>query len=230
MPALLTWKDMSMKCIIVGAGEFSGLTDEYGDEIVIGGDDLLIGADGGYDALINMNLTPDIVVGDFDSREGKVPDVSGKTELVELKVQKNDTDLGHAVELGFERGYKDFLLFGASGGRLSHTEANIRIMRGIVERGGSAVLYGKDSVLRVFKDSRIDYSEKNRGMLSLFSLTEVSEGVTIRGLEYPLTDYTMSYTDPIGVSNMFTGEKGYIEVRKGVLLAINEFREREAGL
>lgn len=219
-----------MKCIVVGAGDFNGLKNEYGEDITPGAADLLIAADGGYDALTKLNLTPDIVVGDFDSRDGKVPDVSGKTELVELKVQKNDTDLGHAVELGIERGYRDFLLFGASGGRLSHTEANIRIMRGIVERGGSAVLYGKDSNLRVFKDSRTDYSEKDRGMLSMFSLTETSEGVTIRGLKYLLTDYTLSFTDPVGVSNMFTGEKGYIEVRKGVLLVINEYREREAGL
>lgn len=221
---------MSSKCIVVGAGDFAGLKNEYGEDITPGAADLLIAADGGYDFCLELGLTPDIVVGDFDSREGKVPKVSGNTELVELKVEKNDTDLGHAVEVGHKRGYRDFLLFGASGGRLSHTEANIRIMRGIVERGGSAVLYGKDSNLRVFKDSRINYSEEDRGMLSLFSLTEVSEGVTIRGLKYPLNNYTMSFTDPIGVSNMFTGKKGYIEVRKGVLLAINEYREREAGL
>lgn len=221
---------MPGKCIVVGAGDFNGLKNEYGEVISPGSSDLLIAADGGYDALMELDLTPDIVVGDFDSRGGKVPGVTGKTLLVELKVQKNDTDLGHAVEMGFEKGYRDFLLFGASGGRLSHTEANIRIMRGIVERGGSAILYGKDSNIRIFKDGRIDYSEKDRGMLSLFSLSEISEGVTIRGLKYSLTDYTMSFTDPIGVSNMFTGEKGYIEVRKGVLLAINEYREREAGL
>ncbi len=221
---------MSSKCIVVGAGDFNGLKNEYGEVISPGSSDLLIAADGGYDALMELDLTPDIVVGDFDSREGKSPDSKPGMEVVELCVQKNDTDLGHAVEMGFEKGYRDFLLFGASGGRLSHTEANIRIMRGIVERGGSAVLYGKDSNIRVFKDDRIDYSEKDRGMLSMFSLSEISEGVTIRGLKYSLTDYTMSFTDPIGVSNMFTGEKGYIEVRKGVLLAINEYREREAGL
>ena len=221
---------MNGKCIIIGAGDFNGLKNEYGEDITPGATDLLIAADGGYDFYLEIGLPPDIVVGDFDSREGQVPAVSVKTELIELKVEKNDTDLGHAVEVGLERGYRDFLLFGASGGRLSHTEANIRIMRGIVERGGSVVLYGKDSNLRVFKDSRTDYSEKDRGMLSLFSLTDISEGVTIRGLKYPLNNYTMSFADPIGVSNMFMGEKGYIEVRKGVLLAINEYREREAGL
>ena len=77
---------MNGKCIIIGAGDFNGLKNEYGEDITPGAADLLIAADGGYDAVLEIGLTPDIVVGDFDSREGKVPKVSGSTELVELKV------------------------------------------------------------------------------------------------------------------------------------------------
>ena len=76
---------MPGKCIVVGAGDFNGLKNEYGKVISPGSSDLLIAADGGYDALMELDLTPDIVVGDFDSRGGKVPGVTGKTLLVEKR-------------------------------------------------------------------------------------------------------------------------------------------------
>ena len=78
-------------CYVVGAGDFHprGLTPGPGD--------LVIAADGGFAALKGLGLTPDLVVGDFDSL-GHVPD---HPHVVTLPVEKDDTDMQSALALGW---------------------------------------------------------------------------------------------------------------------------------
>ncbi|MBQ9247282.1 MAG: thiamine diphosphokinase, partial [Ruminococcus sp.] len=82
------------RCFIFGALPVSSLTEtpEKGDYI--------IAADKGYDVALSLGLTPDLVVGDFDSL-GSAPDAEN---VVRLQVRNDDTDVGHAVGMGFERG------------------------------------------------------------------------------------------------------------------------------
>ena len=79
------------RCFIFGALSVGELSERPQKE------DMVIAADKGYDVALSLGLTPDLVVGDFDSRK-EAPKVEN---LVRLQVRKDDTDVGHAVELGF---------------------------------------------------------------------------------------------------------------------------------
>ena len=206
------------KCVVVGAGDFFGLLirPEEGD--------LIIAADGGYDHLKREKITPDIVVGDFDSRDGNIPD---HPNVILLDVQKDDTDIAHAVGIGFERGYRDFRIYGGTGGRESHTIANIQMLTGLAEKGARAWLYGRDSEMTVIHNDTLVLPETAEGMVSVFSLSDRSEGVDILGMKYSMQDGVMTNNTALGVSNMLVGKEAHISVKNGTLLIIHESHERE---
>ena len=206
------------KCFVVGAGDFFGLLirPEAGD--------LIIAADGGYDHLKREKIEPDIVVGDFDSRDGNIPD---HPNVIMLDVQKDDTDIAHAVGIGLERGYRDFRIFGGTGGRESHTIANIQMLTGLAKKGAHAWLYGRDSVITVIHNDSLMFSEVTEGMVSVFSLSDRAEGVDILGMKYTMQDGILTNDTALGVSNMLIGKEAHISVKKGTLLIIHERHERE---
>lgn len=79
-------------------------------------------ADGGYETARRLGLKPGLLIGDLDScTEDFPPDI----EAVRLPVHKDDTDMMYSLKECLGRGYRDFLLLGATGGRLDHTVANL---------------------------------------------------------------------------------------------------------
>lgn len=198
------------RCFIFGALPVSCLSQKPAQG------DLIIAADKGYDVALSLGLSPDITVGDFDSR-GEAPDVEN---LVRLEVRKDDTDVGHAVELGFERGYTDFVVCGAVGGLLDHTLANIVIAQDIAARGGRALFIGEEYSFIVLHNSAVEFLKRDSGRISVFALSDVARGVTIRGLSYPVEDIDLPRTSHLGVSNAFIGEPSRISVADGDLLVV----------
>ena len=198
------------RCFIFGALKVSRLP------IKPASGDFIIAADQGYDNMLSLGLVPDLVVGDFDSL-GKIPD---RENVITLPVRKDMTDVGYAVEKGFERGCREFILYGAVGGALDHTFANVAIAHDIARRGARALLIGEEYSFTVLHDSSITFHARQSGRISVFALGGLAEGVTIRGLSYEVEDFDVACTDHIGVSNAFIGKEAEISVRKGDLLVV----------
>jgi len=199
-------------CYVVGAGEF-------GDGIFAPlKEDLVIACDGGYAHLAGRGIRMDIVAGDFDSL-GYLPE---HPHVVQLKPEKDDTDTGWAVKEGWRRGYREFVIYGGTGGRISHTVANIQLLSDIAARGGSGLMVGTGAWYRVICNGEISFNAKETGFLSVFCLGDRAEGVFERGLKYTLTDAVLTGTCPVGVSNEFIGRESCVLVRNGMLLLIGE--------
>lgn len=203
-----------MNCIIVGAGDFNGFVSPVDRD-----KDFIIAADGGYNYLKNAGIKPHVWIGDGDSL-GEAVDDTAADFIYKLPCEKDDTDVLAAVKLALEKGAKSIHLYGVLGGRIDHTMANIKIMSYLSDQGVVAFAYDNNSMMTVLKDAGIPFDKNASGILSVFSLTDVSYGVTIRGLKYALEDDVLYETDSIGVSNEFIGNDGYIEVKKGKLLVI----------
>ena len=193
-------------CYIFGAAE--GKPDSFKRNK----DDLIIAADGGYKTVMSYNITPDIILGDFDSL-GYVPEFSGK--IIKHPVKKDDTDTLLAVKTGLELGFKRFIIYGGTGKRLDHTLANISTLAFVSSKGGSAYLCGDGFVITVIKDGEINFKSTATGNLSVFSCGDKSVGVCEKGLLYELSDAEISFDFPLGVSNEFIGKDATISVKKG---------------
>ncbi len=196
-------------CHIVGAGESGGARIEPREG------DWVIAADAGYAELARQGIKADLVVGDFDSL-GEAP--AGENVVLH-PAMKDDTDTLLAVKIGLERGFLDFRLYGALGGRLDHTLANIQTLRYIAARGARGAIVG-DVCLAAVKDGELRFRADAAGVISVFCLGEPARGVDLEGLLYPLTDATVTPDFPIGVSNEFTGMPARVRVREGCLIVV----------
>lgn len=208
-------------CIIVCAGRFSG------DRIGRGENDLLVAADNGLTYLAGQNLVPDLVIGDYDSLEERGRKILAKMQaahpdqVITLPVEKDDTDTLAAVREGFRRGYQRFVLYGALGGRLDHTMANLQTLNFIRDAGGTGEI--RDGDLRVFliRNETVEIPEGPEGNFALFAVDPEIHGVTERGMKYETDGVTISNAFPIGCSNhIFPGKKASVTVEDGTALAM----------
>ncbi len=199
---------MTKVCCIFGAGDFNGLNEAVPDNAFV------VAADAGLEAARSCGIEPDLVIGDFDSL-GYMPKAAN---VKKLPVEKDATDMAEAVGAGLERGCSEFRLYGATGGRLDHTLANIQLIAHLSKIGKEVFIYGNGFFLTAITARGIRISGKVGNTVSVFSLTERSDGVTLRGLKYPLENYTLLNTVALGVSNEFSEENAEISVGDGTLL------------
>lgn len=222
------------KCVIIAAGDFPGV------EIPVGEGDLVIACDAGVMHARRLGIYPDLIVGDFDSAKERggdllefISEVAQKDpdRVIQLDVKKDDTDTLKAVRIGLSRGYSTFMLYGMLGGRrFDHSFANIQTLLFIKHHGGRAYILGKDGMMLVAENETIKFHRGNTGMLSVFSLSEVSKGVTLKGLMYTLEDATLTNDFPLGVSNEFLiDEEAEVTVAEGTLLITVFFGDENSG-
>lgn len=196
-------------CYIIGAGKLPLLYIRNENAFVIA-------ADGGLRQ--TNGIRPDIVVGDFDSL-GYIPD---NENTVVLPVEKDVTDMKYAVDTGIRNGCDTFLLYGGTGGRPDHTFANYALLCELAEKGKSGYLIGDGFVATAIKDGSLKLSLKAEGTVSVFAAGDRAEGVSITGLKYTLSDHTLEFSVPLGVSNSFIGEQARVGVQNGTLLIMWE--------
>lgn len=181
--------------------------------------DYVIAADKGLDNLKKIGIKPDVIIGDFDSL-GFVP--SGEN-IKRLPTEKDDTDVGFAVNYAFELGYKEFVIYGAIGGLLDHTVANLQLSAYISSKGGKSVFVGENIFVTSITNDTLKILN-GKGRLSVFALSDKAEGVFLSGLKYPLENAVIENTFPIGVSNEFTDKSAKITVKNGTLLIVSQSR------
>lgn len=200
-------------CYIVGAGSFEKL-DSLPQE-----GDLVIAADGGYAYLRQLGIQPNVLLGDFDSLK-YVPE---HDHILRHSPIKDDTDMALAAFYAQEKGYRLFYLYGGLGGkRLDHTMANFQLLTGLSRAGMKAYLIGENNIVTAITGEWISFAKEAEGMISVFSMTDVSAGIWEKGLKYTLNDATLKNDKVLGVSNEFIGEESSISVQEGTLLVMWE--------
>ncbi len=186
--------------------------------------DTVIAADKGLLRLEEIGVSPDLIIGDFDSL-GYIPQGENITRL---PVEKDDTDVGFAVKTALGEGCKEFFVYGALGGELDHTVANLQLAAMIAKNGAIPFFFGEDTAVTAVCCGSARFAPRCGGRLSVFCIGETAVGVTVKGAKYTLSDGQLSPSFPLGVSNEFTGEPAVISVKNGTLLIT--FQPRKAGL
>lgn len=180
--------------------------------------DYVIAADRGYDSLMAYGVTPDLVVGDFDSL-GYTPT---HPNLIQLPVEKDDTDVVFALRQGLDLGYRRFVLLGGVGGRLEHTLGNLQILDWLTTQGAQGFLAGEKTVATALRNGTLTFPSTMAGYLSIFCNSGTAHGVTLTGLKFPLDHDTLLSSFPIGVSNQFLNQEACVSVEDGSLLLLWE--------
>lgn len=211
------------RCVIITTYQSALLKESFD----FAEDDYVICADGGYSHARVEGIDPDIVLGDFDSigldyieTDLKNSGLDSRCRIIRVPAEKDDTDTLICLKYGIELGFEEFFILGGLGGRLDHTLANLQTMSYAVDQ--QKTVWFLDGKNRATLRSPGALTIKNPGdfLISLFAFSESCEGVTIRGVKYPLDHYLMNNSFPIGVSNEFAGEEAEISHTAGKLLII----------
>jgi len=189
-------------------------------------DDFIICADGGYTHARAEGVVPDAVIGDSDSVDFDkvVNDLQccGLTgcRTIRVATEKDDTDTMICLKYGMDQGFQDFFILGGLGGRLDHTMANLQTMVYAVDHQRNIWILDGSNKATLRNPGSITIQRQSGYKLSLFAFGERCEGVTIRGVKYPLTGHLLKNDFPLGVSNEFLEDHAEISHDSGKLLII----------
>lgn len=218
-------EEKSGKCIVIGAGDLT-----LGN-IAVGEEDFVIAVDGGLGYCGVLEVEPDLLIGDFDSvseeeekavrlLEQEIPD-----RVIRLAREKDDTDMLAALKEGLARGYRQFHIYAGTGGRFDHTLANIQCLLYLKKRDAVGYLIDGTGMMLVICGETVHFRKNLEGTLSLFSLGEKANGVTISGMKYELENAVLTNDFPIGISNEFIGEEAMISVEEGELVCMISYAQ-----
>ena len=176
----------------------------------------IIAADSGYDTAKRLGITPDVVLGDFDSTLYREELLSSGYEPCPR--DKDDTDAAMAIKASGD----DFDLIGGGEGRIDHTLSLLVAFRTIAF---PRVWYMRSDTL-VSVSSHISFKAPVNTDVSIIPLT--SSVVTTSGLFWDIKDVRLSDTF-ISQSNRVMNEEVSIDVSDTVFLRFfpEEFRNVE---
>ena len=201
------------RCVIMSAAP---VMNTRGLRQLVEEGDYIICADGGVKLAQRLGITPNLILGDFDSLD-QVPDIA---PVFTYEREKDDTDTMLAIKQGIAEGCDYFLLLGGLGGALDHTYANIQALCYLCRHGCQGYLMNADNIATIVENTTVEVERKEGFKLSLFSYSDTCEGVTLRGVKYPLTDAVLTQGFPLGARNEILEAKARITVKNGALLII----------
>lgn len=178
-------------------------------------EDLRIAADSGYKLMEALGIPPHLVIGDFDSAERPK---SGS--VISFPVEKDDTDLMLAVREGLARGCTQFLIYGATGGRLDHTVASLQTLAFLGDhKAHGTIISDTERVELLYPGSHRLRAMKGYS-LSLLAYSETVTDLSISGAKYSCHGITIDNAFPLGVSNEIVSEEAAVSFASGVILCI----------
>lgn len=208
-------KALKYKRVIIFGGSVTQINPEVCNEIC--DTDFIICADAGYKFAFANNLKPNLILGDFDSAPYPT---DADCEIIKLPTHKSQTDLQFAVEWAIKAGYEDFILSGVTGGRLDHTLATLSTLNYLSDKAKNFFVWDLNNKIYIIKDFAEIKKPDYDCYFSVFSLTESSGGVFIKGAEYPLENTTLVNSFPLGVSNEFKDSTVEIGLKFGKLIVM----------
>jgi thiamine pyrophosphokinase len=214
------------RAVIIGASP-----TVRGAEMILPGDFVAV-CDGGLEFALDRGIKFQLLVGDFDSYKGKIPEpgrgVDNDFELIRLPAEKDDTDIGFAAKTLLDRGFRDLLILGGTGGRLDHTLGNLCVAASVAALGGLCVLAGDlpGESLYVFRDRTVDFEPSGGAFLSIFPWGNEEAVVTAEGFKYPLLHGRIAASTTLGVSNEFAvspgsrSPKAFVAAESGTVVVV----------
>lgn len=179
--------------------------------------DTLLCADGGYVKAKAFGLSPDMVLGDFDSVD--ILSIVGCATR-RVPAEKDETDTFLCLQEGMGRGYTQFLIIGGLGGRSDHTLANIQLMAWGLERNLQIRCVSALEEAFMLAPGEHEIAKVENAYLSFFAHTEAVTGLKLKGVQYPLDGITLDNRYALCVSNRFAGPFAEVSFLTGTLLCI----------
>ena len=184
-------------------------------------DDMLIGVDKGCNTFYEYNITPHLILGDFDSAKKEYIEEfikrGVKSEKHNPEKDYTDTHLGYIKAK--ENGADEIIMFGVTGTRLDHTLANLGIL--FMALKDKIKLEIIDDNNRIFLiDKKTTFKGQEGQIISFHALSNVVKNINIMGAKYSLKNYDMTLLEPRAICNEFLDKDITISFDEGIIMVI----------
>ena len=188
----------------------------YGQNIIAG--------DRGLEALYQLKIIPNHVVGDFDSVSPEILEFYKKQSQIifhKFNAEKDNTDTDIALQLAIRLKSSKITIMGALGKRMDHAIANIHILKDALEANIPCQMIDEyNRIYLINKEMTLEKEKVYGKYVSLIPLTSIVEGLSLTGFKYPLKDYTLPIGTSLGISNEIIGDTAHIQMKNGILIVI----------
>lgn len=213
----LTLHVFIMRTLIFANGELDHLP------IKIQPDDFIIAADGGARHCLQLGLTPNVIIGDFDSltAEELTSLETAGARLIRHPARKDETDLELALLQAIELGASEVVILGALGARWDMSLANLLLLtHPNLRHPHVRVLDGHQEITLLRGGERIELRGQPGDTLSIIPLRGDARGITTQGLEYPLDRGSLLFGATRGISNVLLHQIASVTLEDGLLLCV----------
>ena len=201
----------------------NGDVPEYGRAArLLDAHDVIVCADGGTRHAVALGLSPQVIIGDMDSipESGRPGLGSGDTRIIQHPRDKDETDLELALAHSLSYKPHEILVVGALGGRLDQTLGNLALLAGRSFQGIDVRL-DDGTEAAFFCSSRREVQGAQGDLVSLLPWGGDADGVTTRGLRWPLHAETLYSNRTRGLSNELVAESAEVTLESGLLLVVH---------
>ena len=144
-----------------------------------------------------------------------------KPVILQFQPEKDETDTEIAIRTAISQGCTTIHIMGATGTRVDHMMGNIHLLGMAMEQGVDCMLLDPHNRIRMINRGLVLKKEEQYGnYVSLLPVTPKVTGVTLKGMKYPLSDYTMVSYKSLGVSNEIVEDAAEIYLKDGALLVV----------
>lgn len=184
----------------------------------------IIAGDRGLEALYQLKIVPNHIVGDFDSVSPEILEFyKNQSQIIfhTYHPEKDNTDTDIALKLAISLKSSAITIMGALGRRMDHAIANIHILKDALETNIPCQILDEHN--RIYLINKEITLEKNRvygKYISLIPLTSEVKDLTLTGFKYPLDNYDLPIGTSLGVSNEIVENIAQIKMKKGILIVI----------
>lgn len=172
-------------------------------------------ADGGANSAPALGLPLDVIIGDLDSATPSTLRKFRDALIIHIRRQ-DDTDMEKALDFLREQGFRKILLMGATGRRIDMTLANLTVLWRYVPSMEITVVGDNWYAVPVQGFRRM---RARKGTIVSVLPCAPCRGVTLRGLEYPLTNASLGAGE-VAVSNVVKSSPISVTIRKGRALVV----------
>ena len=187
---------------------------------------LIICCDGGARHFQYLKIKPDVIIGDMDSIDpASLASYSTQgIKIIKHPANKDFTDTELALDYALNLKPEAIFIWGALGGRIDHTLANMFLLCKGQEKGIRTYLI--DEYCEAFLlNGNVMFSKSTGQTISLIALSLQVEGISLRGFLYPLADATLRMGESRTVSNIIKEDNATVSARSGNLLVIRYWQK-----
>ena len=208
-----------IKTLIVSGGNVeNNILDNLKDEF-----DYIIASDRGLEILDKYNITPNYIIGDFDSTDKNILNkyVNKKDIVIEkLNPEKDYTDTHMALKKAIELKSTSIIIIGGIGTRIDHTITNIHILKDALGKNIECKIIDSRNEIQLINKKTTLKLDDNYKYISLIPITTGVEGLSLKGFKYQLQNATLEIGHSVGVSNEQVEDYAEIDFKKGILILI----------